>query len=74
MTKRLVDALDQTVVYPQKWTTEDQTNRLRWLKRGGQLVLQQYVAITTHDQWPHDTCIASVRGEWRDVPIEDDSR
>jgi hypothetical protein len=55
-----------------RWTIEQPAGRVRWLRRGGQKVLQQYWSITTYQQVIDVTQVSGQHGEWRDVPIEED--
>jgi hypothetical protein len=63
--------MSTTVPILKKWTTEKIVPGMRWLKRGDSLVLQQYFAITTHED---PAGIIGYHGEWRDVPIETDGQ
>ncbi len=60
------------VSLPSKWTSEKIVPGMRWAKRDGRLVLQQYWAITTHERMIDVEQIIGYHGEWRDVPIEND--
>ena len=55
---------------PTKWTTEKTTGNVRWVRRNGKRVLQQYWAVTTHERVIDVEQIAGLHGEWRDVPEE----
>ena len=56
---------------PSQWTTEQPVGRVRWLRRDGTHVLQQYWSITTHQRVIDVVNVTGVHGEWRDVPIEE---